>query len=128
MEGRWDGKYSDGTSPHAWTGSVAILDQYLRTGGTPVKYGQCWVFSAATVSVCRTLGIPCRSVTNYVSAHDTNCSLTVDKYFLLIQMCTQINIKFFSDTLIYLETKLRMDLKVTVTTLAGTSMSGTMSG
>ncbi|EFA03506.1 hemocyte protein-glutamine gamma-glutamyltransferase [Tribolium castaneum] len=81
LEGRWDGNYSDGTSPHAWTGSVAILDQYLRTGGTPMKYGQCWVFSAATVSVCRALGIPCRSVTNYVSAHDTNCSLTVDKYF-----------------------------------------------
>ncbi|RZC41015.1 hemocyte protein-glutamine gamma-glutamyltransferase [Asbolus verrucosus] len=81
LEGKWDGNYDDGISPHAWTGSAAILDQYLRTGGTPVKYGQCWVFSAATVTVCRTLGIPCRSVTNYVSAHDTNCSLTIDKYF-----------------------------------------------
>ncbi|KRT83934.1 hypothetical protein AMK59_2235 [Oryctes borbonicus] len=38
LEGRWDGDYSDGTSPHAWTGSIAILDQYLRSGGTPVKY------------------------------------------------------------------------------------------
>ncbi|XP_065163119.1 hemocyte protein-glutamine gamma-glutamyltransferase-like [Atheta coriaria] len=81
LEGRWDGEYSDGTSPHAWTGSVSIMDQYLRTGGQPVKYGQCWVFSAAVVTVCRTLGIPCRSTTNYVSAHDTNCSLTVDKYY-----------------------------------------------
>lgn len=27
------------------------------------------------------LGIPCRSVTNYVSAHDTNRTFTVDKYF-----------------------------------------------
>lgn len=26
-------------------------------------------------------GIPCRSVTNYVSAHDTNRTFTVDKYF-----------------------------------------------
>lgn len=31
--------------------------------------------------VCRALGLPCRSVTNFVSAHDTNGSLTVDKFF-----------------------------------------------
>ena len=31
--------------------------------------------------VCRALGLPCRSVTNFVSAHDTNASLTVDKFF-----------------------------------------------
>lgn len=36
---------------------------------------------SVNVSVCRALGIPCRSVTNYVSAHDTNASLTIDKYF-----------------------------------------------
>lgn len=79
LEGRWDGDYSEGTSPFAWTGSTAILEQYLSTGGNPVKYGQCWVYSAATVTVCRALGIPCRSTTNYVSAHDTNQSLTIDK-------------------------------------------------
>ena len=31
--------------------------------------------------VCRALGLPCRSVTNFVSAHDTNASLTIDKFF-----------------------------------------------
>ncbi|XP_072377096.1 hemocyte protein-glutamine gamma-glutamyltransferase-like isoform X2 [Diabrotica undecimpunctata] len=81
LEGRWDGDYSDGTSPFAWTGSTAILEQYLLSNGTSVKYGQCWVYSAATVTICRALGIPCRSTTNYVSAHDTNASLTIDKYF-----------------------------------------------
>ncbi|CAH0557746.1 unnamed protein product [Brassicogethes aeneus] len=81
LEGKWDGQYDDGTSPHAWTGSTKIMENFLLSGGVPVKYGQCWVFSAATVTVCRALGIPCRSTTNYVSAHDTNRSLTVDKYF-----------------------------------------------
>ena len=31
--------------------------------------------------VCRALGIPCRAVTNFVSAHDTNGSLSIDKFY-----------------------------------------------
>ena len=31
--------------------------------------------------MCRALGIPCRCVTNYISAHDTNSSLSVDKFY-----------------------------------------------
>ncbi|KAJ8303414.1 hypothetical protein KUTeg_019810 [Tegillarca granosa] len=31
--------------------------------------------------VCRTLGIPARSITNFASAHDTNGSVTIDSYF-----------------------------------------------
>ena len=51
--GRWDGNYSDGTPPFEWTGSVAILEEYMKNGGkTPVKYGQCWVFAAVTTTVC----------------------------------------------------------------------------
>ncbi|XP_067006907.2 hemocyte protein-glutamine gamma-glutamyltransferase [Anabrus simplex] len=81
LVGKWWGNFNYGTPPTAWTGSIAIMEQYLNSGWRPVRYGQCWVFSALVVTVCRALGIPCRSVTNYVSAHDTNRSLTVDKYF-----------------------------------------------
>ena len=82
MIGKWSEPYDhDGTAPWEWSGTAPILEQYMSGRGKPVRYGQCWVFSAITVTVCRALGLPCRSVTNYVSAHDTNRSLTIDRFF-----------------------------------------------
>ncbi|KAG7301255.1 hypothetical protein JYU34_014159 [Plutella xylostella] len=78
--GRWDGQYEDGTAPTEWTNSVDILRQFLETQ-QEVPYGQCWVFAGVVVTICRALGIPCRAVTNIVSAHDANSSLSVDKYY-----------------------------------------------
>jgi len=79
VEGKWDGSFEDGTSPFAWISSTPIFEEFYNTQ-QPVKYGQCWVFSGVIVTICRALGIPCRSVTNYMSAHDTNASLTIDTY------------------------------------------------
>ncbi|GJQ79412.1 hypothetical protein Trydic_g16271 [Trypoxylus dichotomus] len=78
--GRWDGDYIDGVAPSAWTGSVDILRKYLETKQS-VCYGQCWVFAGVTATICRALGIPCRVVSNLVSAHDANSSLTIDRYY-----------------------------------------------
>ena len=36
-------------------------------------------FSLCTV--CRTLGIPCRTITNFESAHDSDANLTLDYHF-----------------------------------------------
>ncbi|XP_003707216.3 hemocyte protein-glutamine gamma-glutamyltransferase-like isoform X1 [Megachile rotundata] len=80
ITGRWDGEYGDGTAPAAWTGSVPILEQFLETGES-VKYGQCWVFAGTVTTICRALGIPSRVVSNLVSAHDANASLSVDRYY-----------------------------------------------
>ncbi|XP_064599102.1 hemocyte protein-glutamine gamma-glutamyltransferase-like [Liolophura sinensis] len=80
LVGNWSGVYDDGQRPTSWSGSEAILKQYMETK-EPVKYGQCWVFSGLLTTVCRALGLPCRSITNFESAHDTDASATIDKYF-----------------------------------------------
>ncbi|XP_077548275.1 hemocyte protein-glutamine gamma-glutamyltransferase-like [Haemaphysalis longicornis] len=81
LVGSWDNNYADGVSPTAWTSSVTILEQYMHTGGAPVKYGQCWVYSGLVTTMCRALGIPCRSITNFSSAHDTDGNLLIERYF-----------------------------------------------
>ncbi|KAL3860744.1 hypothetical protein ACJMK2_010819 [Sinanodonta woodiana] len=79
LAGNWSGNYAGGTSPLDWAGSVAILEEFYKTK-CPVKFGQCWVFSGLVTTVCRTLGIPARSVTNYSSAHDSDGSVSIDVY------------------------------------------------
>ncbi|CAL4182166.1 unnamed protein product, partial [Meganyctiphanes norvegica] len=84
MEDKWDGGYRISNAPGNWTGSVRIFEEYVSNGYQPVKYGQCWVFSALVTSVCRSLGIPCRSVTNFMSAHDSSSSsssLVIDNFY-----------------------------------------------
>uniref|UniRef100_T1J480 Transglutaminase-like domain-containing protein n=1 Tax=Strigamia maritima TaxID=126957 RepID=T1J480_STRMM len=77
----WSGDYSGGTSPMDWTGSLKIFEEFVKSGGKSVKFGQCWVYSGCVTTFCRALGIPCRSTTNYVSAHDCHQNLTVDKFY-----------------------------------------------
>ncbi|XP_030642560.1 protein-glutamine gamma-glutamyltransferase 2a [Chanos chanos] len=78
LVGNWSGDFSDGVPPTKWKESASILREWAEHG--PVKYGQCWVFAAVACTVSRALGIPCRVVTNFGSAHDTNGDLLV-KYF-----------------------------------------------
>ncbi|KAJ8359201.1 hypothetical protein SKAU_G00157260 [Synaphobranchus kaupii] len=78
--GKWTDDYEGGVSPLSWRGSVEILRNWDATSCHPVRYGQCWVFAAVACSVSRAMGIPCRVITNYVSAHDTNSNLVIERY------------------------------------------------
>ncbi|KAK5615047.1 hypothetical protein CRENBAI_006549 [Crenichthys baileyi] len=78
--GKWSDGYEGGVSPLFWRGSVEILRNWDTQACQPVRYGQCWVFAAVACSVSRALGIPCRVITNYLSAHDTNYNLVIERY------------------------------------------------
>lgn len=78
--GRWDGNYTDGKHPCAWVGSSDIIQKYHKEKNS-IKYGQCWVYGGVLATLCRTLGIPSRVVTNFESAHDTNGNLRIERCF-----------------------------------------------
>ncbi|XP_053500040.1 protein-glutamine gamma-glutamyltransferase 2a isoform X2 [Ictalurus furcatus] len=81
LVGNWSGDYEDGVKPTTWKDSGSILHQWIEQNCTGVRYGQCWVLAAVACSVSRALGIPCRVVTNYESAHDTNSNLLIERYY-----------------------------------------------
>ncbi|XP_053171596.1 protein-glutamine gamma-glutamyltransferase 5-like [Scomber japonicus] len=78
LMGRWSNEFWGGVPPTHWSGSHDILQKWYNRGCYPVKYGQCWVFAGVMCSVMRLLGIPCRVITNYQSAHDSNRNLIID--------------------------------------------------
>ncbi|XP_077984895.1 protein-glutamine gamma-glutamyltransferase K-like [Glandiceps talaboti] len=80
LVGNWSGDYSGGVEPTDWMGSVAIFEEYMKTG-KPVCYGQCWVFAGLFTTALRALGIPSRTLTNFESAHDTDGNLTLDYHY-----------------------------------------------
>ncbi|XP_068615184.1 protein-glutamine gamma-glutamyltransferase 2-like [Brachionichthys hirsutus] len=80
LMGKWTEGHEGGVSPMFWKGSVEILCNWSTQACRPVRYGQCWVFAAVACSVSRALGIPCRVITNYLSAHDSNSNLVIERF------------------------------------------------
>ncbi|XP_046892773.1 transglutaminase 5, like [Hypomesus transpacificus] len=81
LKGNWSGDFSQGVPPSKWTRSEDILRLWAKSGFSPVKYGQCWVYAAVMCTVMRVLGIPTRVVTNFNSAHDTNGNLVIEEFY-----------------------------------------------
>ncbi|XP_077371235.1 protein-glutamine gamma-glutamyltransferase 2-like [Festucalex cinctus] len=78
LVGEWH-DFSGGVHPGRWVGTGDILLQWAESG--PVRFGQCWVFAAVGCTVSRALGIPCRVVTNFGSAHDSNANLIIENFY-----------------------------------------------
>jgi hypothetical protein len=67
IEGLWqrDGSkpLPDGSvSPSKWRNCNSIFEQYITNGRTPVRYGQCWVFTECLTALLRFLNLPTRSL------------------------------------------------------------------
>uniref|UniRef100_A0A8C7YEA6 Transglutaminase-like domain-containing protein n=1 Tax=Oryzias sinensis TaxID=183150 RepID=A0A8C7YEA6_9TELE len=80
LVGNWSDDFSMGTPPTAWTGSTKILQDYFGQG-IPVCFAQCWVYAGVLCSFMRSLGIPCRVITNFNSAHDNTGNLKTELIF-----------------------------------------------
>ncbi|KAM4562554.1 protein-glutamine gamma-glutamyltransferase 5-like [Odontesthes bonariensis] len=81
LEGKWQGRYTDGVKPTDWSGSADILHQWASSSCRPVRYGQCWVFASVVCTVMRVLGIPSRVVTVFNAAHDSDANTTIEEYY-----------------------------------------------
>ena len=65
---------------YVWNKQLCYFHGYYFTAEI-LFYHKTWENSDLTVSVCRAIGIPCRTVTNFSSAHDTDGSVTVDVHW-----------------------------------------------
>ncbi|KAJ1123938.1 hypothetical protein NDU88_002405 [Pleurodeles waltl] len=74
----WSKNSLSGEAPINWKGSAEILHKWWTGGYKTIKYGRSWVFASVLCTVLRCFGIPCRSVTNFNSAQDTDRNLYVD--------------------------------------------------
>jgi len=70
MTGKWfANNYAGGTNPSHWNNVKDIIDEF-NTNKAPVKYAQCWVFSALTNALLRSCGIPSRTIEVGGAGHD----------------------------------------------------------
>ncbi|XP_044010420.1 annulin-like [Aphidius gifuensis] len=75
-----DDNDADEKQPQSFVGTSDIIEKFLKEK-KPVKCGQCWIYAGVFATLCRALGIPCRIVTNFESAHDTDDNLRVERCF-----------------------------------------------
>lgn len=75
--GKWDDDYTDGKPPSHWINTDDIFYEKTKTK-KPVKYGQCWCYAECMTSICRFLGIPCRTIHGKNVLIDANLDNGID--------------------------------------------------
>ncbi|MBX3381093.1 MAG: transglutaminase domain-containing protein [Phycisphaeraceae bacterium] len=85
LEGRWAKTFPGGEKPDFWKSSKQVFEKWLSAGPpySPVKYGQCWVFSGISTTLLRTAGIPARPVSSFKTAIDNSNPVDghIDDYY-----------------------------------------------
>lgn len=78
LYGSWDvSSFIDGKNPSHWMNSNDIFYERFRTGKS-VRYGQCWCFAECMTSICRFLGLPCRTICGKNTLIDANLDNGID--------------------------------------------------
>ncbi|RWS12710.1 hemocyte protein-glutamine gamma-glutamyltransferase-like protein [Dinothrombium tinctorium] len=86
IEGNWQSvreapkRFNGHEATHAlsWGGSAEILEEYHQYNGDKIGFAQCWVFAGVLITMLRTLGIPSRPISNFLSATDHEHIFTID--------------------------------------------------
>lgn len=76
--GKWgDSLFEDGIPPSNWVNSSSIFDERKKNNG-PIRYGQCRCFAECMTSICRFLGIACRTICGKNTLIDENLDNGID--------------------------------------------------
>lgn len=78
IEFMWGDSYAGGKDPTSWRKSSEIFIQFVKNGGRPVKYGQCWVGAECLSALLQVVGMKARTLILKNAIIDVGCNRGMD--------------------------------------------------
>jgi len=78
IEFLWGDSYEGGRDPLSWRKSSEIFIQFMKNGGRPVKYGQCWVGAECLSALLQVVGMRARTLVLKNAIIDVGCNRGMD--------------------------------------------------